>query len=553
MDFSFIFGKTFYRYLILNGVFLATILFLNPRYGTPDDWILSELISGSYTNQYETNLIFIQSVVGYLFKALNLLSPINNIYSLILVQILILVLSICYPGEKMIRNTNLYLVWILQSSFVLIMFILRPTYTNFAIYSTVLLMTFIVVNKNSLSFFKEFICWSILSLSIFVRTESTYILILYLFSVLVIQLKFFRTSTIKIKNYYLGFTIVSLTYVINFLLKQETSNQKWVNYNTWNSMRHQIHNRIGQFKLDQILIPSGWIPEEHNLFVDWSYGDSKIFNLDWITVAFNFTKDYRGIEALHNLDFNYFLFNLERYNFTNNWTLVIICQFLLLIVLKRSFDSKRLILQFIILLLPSLIIFLYSGFFLLLPDRVVLPIVTLPIMIFLLSLISQKSNFRIDIFSYSFFFVVIIIYGEQVLKINQNNLTENRLNSKVIETLTEFNKEAIYYAPGSVNPFYSTNPFHLKSKEKQLKFLNVGSWDTFSPHWYKKKINLGAESNSAYDDLFLPNVYWVGQEIPDTSLNIELILEKVYKIEVSRTTELKIQENLNLYKFNKIN
>jgi hypothetical protein len=544
--------KKLNRFLFLNCVFILTIFLLNPRYGTPDDWILSELINGEYTGQYEINLIFIQIIIGFLFKIINLIFPFNNLYSFTLVQILIIVLATCFSGKKKSNLKSVYIVWILQSSFVLIMFCLRPTYTNFAIYSSVILIVYLTTNKRKRNHFKEMILWSILIFSVFIRIESIFIVILYLISIILVQIKFTRPILINFKRYSLGFVVLFIAYITNFLLNQSYTNQKWNNYNLWNSMRHQIHNRIGQFKLDQILTPNGWLPEEHNLFVDWAYGDPKIFSSDWLTTAFNFTKDYRGLESIKNLDFSYFIFNLQRYDILNNWLLIILSQFLLFTFLKRTIEFKKLFLIFIALWLPSLLIFTYSGFFLLLPDRVVLPIATLPIMILLVFLSSQEISYIKNNYLYVILIIVMIIYGNQIYKVSQSNLHENRINSKIIERLTDFNKDAIYFAPGSLNPFYSTNPFKFSSKKDQLKYLNVGSWDTFSPHWDKRRENLGFQSSSAYEDLFLPNVYWVGQEIPDTSLNIELLLEKIYKIEVSRSIELEIQDDLNIYKFTRV-
>jgi hypothetical protein len=298
------------------------------------------------------------------------------------------------------------------------------------------------------------ILWLILIFSVFIRIESLFIVILYLISTILVQIKFASPTPINFKRYSLGFVVLFIAYITNFLLNQRYTNQKWDDYNLWNSMRHQIHNRIGQFKLDQILIPNGWLPEEHNLFVDWAYGDSKIFSRDWLTTAFNFTKDYRGLESIKNLDFSYFIFNLHRYEILNNWLLIILSQFLLFTFIKRTIEFKKLVLIFIAFWLPSLLIFTYSGFFLLLPDRVVLPIATLPIMILLVFLSSQEINYIKNNYLYVILIIVMIIYGNQIYKVSQSNLHENRINSKIIERLTDFNKDAIYFAPGSLNPFY---------------------------------------------------------------------------------------------------
>ena len=540
--------STFFRFTFLNVILFISIIFFSPRYGTPDDWILSQLVAGDYTGTSETNLIFIQPLVGFLFKISQTFSFMHNPYSIILVQIFILILSLFNPTKRIKKNQKIFsIIWIIQSTFILILFLLRPTYTNFAIYTSTILLLILLFDLENMSTQKQIFIWILLSLCILIRIESLFILFIY--SIVLIGLNMIFKNSLKTKKFLLGLLILIFTLLANQIISIMFSNTKWNNYNLWNSMRHQIHNRISQFKLDQMLVPGGWGPEEHNLFVDWAYADPKVFDINWLKIAFDFTKEFRGLQAFKNLELDYFVFNLDRYNFFGNWALIIICQVLIFIVLHRNLNIQNSIILLLFSWLPSLIIFLYSGFFLLIPDRVVLPLVTLPVFINIIYLTKFDKKITIDKYSYLVIIFVVFIYIYQISQVNKDNLFENRINQKTIEAMSKFKENVVYLAPGSLNPFYSQNPFTQTNKYTDIKFLNIGSWDTFSPHWYKRKEKLGLNNESAYQDLLLPNVYYIGQEIPDTSLNIELLMEKAYNLKITRKIEYKIQENINIYKF----
>ncbi len=63
--------------------------------------------------------------------------------------------------------------------------------------------------------------------------------------------------------------------------------------------------------------------------------------------------------------------------------------------------------------------------------------------------------------------------------------------------------------------------------------------------------NFGLTSLSIYDDLFKEDVYWLGNFVPDTSINIENLLRNKGETNFSREVVKELSGDYVLFKFSK--
>ena len=200
---------------------------------------------------------------------------------------------------------------------------------------------------------------------------------------------------------------------------------------------------------------------------------------------------------------------------------------------------------------PSVVIFTYSAFFLLLPQRVILPLLLLPLLLMISVQFNEETSKNSHKSIWAIVFLMLILYSNQILNISRENRVEKQSNDLLLGELRAFDLKAVYLIPRCNNPYFSENPYSLTEKSRQINILNVGCWETFSPHWNKRKANFGLTSNSIYDDLFKKDVYWLGNYVPDTSINIENLLRNKGETNFSREVVQELSGDYVLFKFSK--
>ena len=120
---------------------------------------------------------------------------------------------------------------------------------------------------------------------------------------------------------------------------------------------------------------------------------------------------------------------------------------------------------------------------------------------------------------------------------------------KNLNELIKFNKYAIYIGPAHSELFETRNPYLEKSIPTTPKLLISGNWDTFSPHWEKRKKYLGINKNSIYDALLQENTFWFANQIPDTAYLIELYLNEKQRREIYRISLMQFENGMTIYKY----
>ena len=163
---------------------------MSPRYGTIDEFFVSELVNGNYTNENEFLLVFVQPLLGILFKIFSISFSLQNTYSLIIVELIILSLMIFEHNIKECLKVSFKyrIIFYIQSVFILISYILQPTFTTAA----VLIATISAINVSLLKLsdakYKIIVSWLLITSAILLRQEVVFILLLVISITIIINL-----------------------------------------------------------------------------------------------------------------------------------------------------------------------------------------------------------------------------------------------------------------------------------------------------------------------------------------------------------------------------
>jgi hypothetical protein len=530
------------------------IVFGNPTYGTTDDYILSTFVSGEYTGNLERRLIFIQPLVGFIMNIFQKLFFQINIYSLFLLLLVILVFSIYLTIITL--NNKLILINYSLVICLITWFTLRPTYTAASILlimfsiSTILMRIEQKSSKNSILLI---ILSLLLSIGILIRIES--FIGVFIIAIPLICFILLKNKYIKIVNLGIVASIVFSLILINFLIIANVSNSNWQSYDKWNMIRHQVQHRYSENLILQNVVATGkWTPAEYHLFMDLAYADHAYFSDKWIKIAFDSTNSTRGIRGILNADIKFTLENL--FSLAKNYYLILLGQIILLIYLLKSMQTKikEKIIYTVICTFPTLISFYYMASTLHLPERVVLPI-TFSSVIFLMTLVNvfqiqlfKKNNLKIINNILPIIFSLLLIIDQKSFQ----RIFENKKLKLDAQTKISWLKElenSIFIGPGNTELYKFENPYFAKIKIESQNIFNTGNWETFSPHWEKRRLQLGLTEKNIYFDLLQPNIFWVGYDVPDTSLFVEMYLKEKYKLEISREKIKSYLDGFSVYKF----
>jgi hypothetical protein len=316
-------------------------------------------------------------------------------------------------------------------------------------------------------------------------------------------------------------------------------------------MRHQIQQRLPEDKLLDLRSEIGWTIPEYHLFMNLSFGDFKEFNSEWLKPAFIKTQQFRGIDAIYNLNEN---FNVQRISETyKNYRNYFIFNsiFLLIIVSFFKFNTLNNFHLAISVLLVNLVI-CYMSIFLHAPERAVIPLMIFPLLLIIYSLSIENTSHRKELskgYIFSAIFVLIIFLGIYFKFKNSENATKIS-HAKIINNwLIAFNKSALYFGPVGIETYHLKSPYMKQKINEFPKIFITGNWETFSPHWFKRMEFLGLNKNFFYDNLFDENIYWISYPQPDNAYLVELYLKEKNYPNFYRRNLVQHETGLAIYKF----
>jgi hypothetical protein len=516
------------RISFLSILAFISIIFGKPVYGTTDDNILSGLVSGSYTNENESKLIFIRPFVGFVMAFGQKIFPIFQFYSVFILALVIVTFSIfgnilIKRSKVEFRNNILNLFWVGISAPTIIWFTLAPTYTATSIILTglsTMTISLLIFDQKKTRIIVLIMVSSIFSLGYLIRPEGalgTLALTLVPLIYVLIQKRFInKGSLISV------ILIVGSFISVDSGIQKLTNTDSWQNYDNWNSMRHQIQHRVGQDSLLESRVSNKWTIPEYHLFMDLAFGDEKVFNKSWIAPAFESTKEYRGISGLLNASFIEVIRILL--NILSNYYHIILIQLILLLLIFKNMTTS--IIQKISITFVSWAPVLAALYFtvstLHTPERSIYPILIMPSIIIVTLLIilgsKEKDAYGSKTFYLSGTFIFLLLFFSDKGIIDEFKSNDKNIKSAIILSteLKKFDDQAIFIGPVGTEFYNFANPYLNPAQWDSPKVVTVGNWDTFSPHWYKRNQFVGIEQKSVYEGLFNKDIYWLRNTLPDS-------------------------------------
>ena len=547
-----------FRFFYLVFISLLVISLGSPIYGTTDDYILSSFIEGSFTGDSEKISIFIEPLISFLIYYMQILLPILNLYSLFLLLILLLSLSIFgVLIDHLNSSMSLSAIWVILASGLTIWFVLNPTYTSASMLGSAINLTSLMIltsRKIKLNNQKFLLIFTSLlfTISYLIRPESgnAVIGIYLLFLIIKITLDL-NTRNLIFKNYILVLVTFSFIYALNFVISQNAKTDDWNKYNSWNSMRHQIQQRLPEDKLLNLRTEIDWTVPEYHLFMNLAFGDAKEFNIKWLEPAFTKTKEYRGVTAFLNADKN-LIFQKTLESFDKYKYLVFInLAVLILILLVFKFNTFNYLFLLLSLMIIA-IVYIYSSVTLHTPNRVIVPLLTMPILLTIYSIAIENIQTRKKFFDTIFYlstgvFIITLVF----IFYNQNSKNAFEISQAKIKNnfLHSFDMSGIFIGPVGTETYHLDSPYIKQSSIKLPIIFTTGNWETFSPHWFKRMEFLGLNKNSLYDNLFYKNVYWISYPQPDNAYLVELYLNEKNYPNFSRKNLNQHETGLAIYQF----
>lgn len=538
-------------------------MFGNPSFGSSDDYLLSGLVTGEYTGNKELRLVFIQyfpSIVFHLFSSI--FPSYSGIYSFLLVINIILSLSLFFSlmlKNKIINDNNseiLYTYYVF--SIVIIGWItLNPTFTASSfiggmVYGSIILQLLFQSSDNKS--FTLVIITILFMLSVLIRPES--LLAIVPFFLLFITLTFKRLR-LKINKIFFIVIPICVIYGINESAYYVFDNSSWVLFNEWNLMRHEIANRQPERYLINYFDKIGWTSVEYNLFRDVAFGEQGTFTNNWLQKGYVATEEFRGLQGLLNADIYFGLSKLKLVIW--EWTASFGVMLYAIIVFLRNTNQSLLakIIYFFMIFLLSVSLVFYASLTLFLPERVFFPLLIAVILIFIniyifgASKIFMQSSKSYILYAFGILVLFIFVISPKgpIGKNNSNN-HKKIYYQEIVHKLDFFDSKSIFFFPVNIDYFVIANPYKETFSPKTEKFLMLGNWDTFSPHWKERKKMIGLVTESTYSNLLdMSDIYWVGQNTPDTAYNVELLLKEMGKSDFTRENKLQLSDDLNAYSY----
>lgn len=502
----------------INSYFLLSYTAI---YGVNDDFLLNEMLSGNYVDEFLTHVTYIQQPVTGLLHLLYLINPQVNFYAyslLILVNISLFNVSLAnYKTNdnkfKIISN----LIWAISSFFILSWFILSPTFTaaSILICSSTLLLVYISINKNNAK--KYFYIYAIFFwiFGYFLRVKGGVASLITWMPAIFIEIYLKKNLLTKIitqkyKIFLMVFSVCTLLFIFSNL--DINYDKNYSNYLKYNAARQELTNTTRIVELADLKSNINWTDEQYNIFIESAYADKVNFGYEKLANAISLTSSSQGISGLINpiVSVSARISNLEEfYSFFACIFILPLVYFTFVSRLNRSSLMKFLLIY--ICNAFAIYFILATGKF---EERVIFPL----ILNFWMLLFTIKSENKINNY-FKFFSVALSLI---ILLFSFENLThkpiyykeKNKWNTRANDfwvtqenALKSLPSDSVFIGPLSSFRSNWINPF-LGNPDIEFKYISLG-WHTFSPAWEEKRQSLLGGKDSIYVSLVSKkNVYW---------------------------------------------
>ena len=516
------------NFFIQISVILFISIFWTATYGTSDDWILDGWLNSNYTGQFEKESVFVSAIFSNSISYLYSLQLSIAWYSIILMSITLVALT-HWLTISTLENTikKRYILIIINSSAAAIFLLwsyIGITFTSTAIICAVaglysLIKSQIEINNSKLNILMG--CTLLLAAYI-IRPESL-IGAIALFTTLIFLIikRNKKTNFQKLKNLMPVIIIFFVTVIVNNYL-EENQSKEMKQFRTWVYKVQLFSDRPRLMELENVLDKAKWSANDYHMFSDMIYFDNLVFDEKWLENGILATNDYYQTP---NLSFETFKLILSKYSYNISYLLptfigaVVVSLFLY----RRKWDIYQ-----VIFVISTLTVFvgthLFLGIFMHNVPRVSLPLI-LGLLVILSSnwqeLTTKLEQKRIQ-YAFLFLYFTCLIFT-----LNSMNESRSIIDLQIDQSIATSNSIDKNYSGevilvlGRQEFNQMRNPYHYLKKDPNPNVMMIGNWDTFSPQWDKRLLNLNLDSKNLSKDLLIKsNILWASQDFPEATVHI---------------------------------
>lgn len=499
------------------------------RFSVADDYLLNNIISGTFGNSYDSQLLYINNILGIIMKFFYIIIPNINIYSLYL----IIILSICFTKiiEYVLNKKNYIYLPIILILYILTLF--NITYTIIAYLSIAMGFIEIFFRKEK----KHYSDYLLIINGTLLRGQAL-IPVLFVLGV-VLLFKVLKIKDLKQVINVCSLSLFCFILVICGNLIYNTDDtlkefKKWQDA----SIKLRDYKQVEYDKYEQLLAKIEWNRNDLALFYSWNFADKEKFSVDKIKTIVNNIK----IEDRYNLDLKSIIINFIRqysiaeFDLNNIYILIFIITFVMSI---RNTKYKRECLYVLIATLFLHLMLIVRDRY---PYRVVYPQYLLAIIYFIYASgkydsYNKKIKYIIGINA----LICAVFLGLYIPKYNQISNYYKTLNKETNEFVNQINKDNKLYIMDSKTYNDLTMNYRISERKnigEYVFFIKAGGGDCFSKRYYNyvNKYGLKYEDN-LYKNLKQDNVYFIG--------NVNEILQKYLKENIDSKYTLNKNETIN--------
>lgn len=448
------------------------LLFLPIRFEENDDVVMLLLASGNYTGHFESNLVFINPIYGFIVSGLYRL--INGVewytflfIALHIISLAIIIHKVIFLKLKIVLKASLILFFsIIELN--LIMYLQFTTVAMILSIAAVLLLNF----ENRRNFLVSSI---LLFLAGLIRFEAALLILMFMIPYFVYFIYVSKTYS----RFFQLFILFLLILAPRFL-SDLTMSQKWKDYNEFNRLRTKVNDNLNADYSEDIY--RGVCSKEDYYLLKMFFPDPSSINsetLEQLIINIDNTKSFsKNIKNITMQILNYkheffllimllislILFNYHKKN--NIYLLILYSFFLILILSYISIDGilkNRIFIGFIISVVILIVFYL---------QKIIL---------------SNISQYALTIC----FILITLFYSRRLTeKMNETKVIYTILN-KQSELIDDFfekhsNKKIVFFSDDFKLQYF--NPFDISKRTKKWNLFFLG-WMSKSPHNSSKIIS----------------------------------------------------------------
>ena len=475
------------------------------RFSVADDYLLNNIISGTFGSDYDYQLLYINNLLGIIMKAFYHVIPNINIYTFYL----IMVICICYTKViKYLLNKGEYIFFpVLLITYILTLF--NITYTIVAYLSISIGLIDIIFNKPKRTF-GDFL---LIINGTMLRAQALIPVLLVIGVILIIRI--FEYKDLKyLSNFFLIMVVCFFITICGNLIYKTDSILK--EFKKWQdaSIKLRDYRQLDYYKYEEVFKQIGWSENDLALFYSWNFADKDKYSTQNIEKVVDSIK----MEDRYNLNYKSIINNFITQYFTKEFDVnnvyILVYVFIFVITIKNTKSKKQCFYVFISTIFLHIILIIRDRY----PYRVLYPQYLIAIIYFIYDSAEHGINIKrllkekyILTFNMIFFTVFLIFYIPKYMEISNNYKQKNDEVKKITEQISQTGN--LYIADSKTYNDLTMN-YRITDRKnigEYICIIKAGGGDCFSKRYYSyiEKYKLENYDN-LYMNLISSNVYFIG-------------------------------------------